>query len=171
MGLKSLIVVFSAYVSTFLNKVETSLSAVKERIHIHVDSDSLQLINKKERLKELLPMFKYTAKKYTVPIKVLVTTWIIETGYGSSTIFRLGYNFGGIKAYGKDLKVGRYKKYLNLLDGCLGLGKLLSSKRYYCKDCNEIQWFAKLKASGYWESKTAYSKRLKILKQDNVRNL
>lgn len=173
--IKTLLITTLLYINNTINttkiKIEETLSAVKERVNISVDIDSLSKIPKKERLNKLLPMFKYTAKKYNVPIKILVTTWIIETGYGSSNIFRLGYNFGGIKGYGKVKKIGRYRKYLNLLDGCLGLGNLLASKRYYCKNCNEIEWFDKLKSKGYWESKTAYSKRLKILQQENVRNL
>lgn len=104
-------------------------------------------------------VWEYMYLKHDIPKYISISFWIQETGWGSSGLFKNGYNLGGIRA-----KVG-FRKYKSLLAAVDDYARVLNMERYvkHVKNvdvCNYKQWVTAYDKGGYWGSETGIPDRI-----------
>lgn len=78
----------------------------------------------KQNLKTLMPVFEFISKEANVSKNIVMCFWAQETGWGKSTAFAKGFNFGGIMINSKVVK------YSSLLEGAKAYARVLGHNRY-----------------------------------------
>ena len=112
--------------------------------------------------------------KYDIPASIKLSQMALETGYGSSELYRNANNLTGIKAWGKDpyYKIGniKYKKFRNKWEGMRAHSEFLLQERYAsCFDCLTYEcWAKELQCNGYAEDKNYERKLISIIERYNL---
>jgi len=107
-------------------------------------------------VKKYAPLADSLAKAYEIPVKVILTVAVIESGSGTSRNARLLNNHFGMKGKNQLLKThgirSAYKQYPSVYDSYVDFVRLLSERKYYARlkgnpSCET--WFDAMSKSGY----------------------
>ena len=117
------------------------------------------------------------SKEYLIPVEIILSIAIIESGSGQSKIVKNLNNHFGIVGPNKVKYKTRYKQYASGQDSFKYFCKLVSSKKFYNKlknNENSNEWIEALASIGYSEKpliwKKLLHKTIKTYKLDKIAN-
>jgi Bax protein len=115
------------------------------------------------------------SKEYLIPVEIILSIAIIESGSGQSKIVKNLNNHFGIVGPNKVKYKTRYKQYASGQDSYKDFCKLISSKKIYNKlknNENSNDWIEGLASIGYSEKpliwKKLLNKTIKTYKLDKI---
>ena len=104
------------------------------------------------------------SKEYLIPVEIILSIAIIESGSGQSKIVKNLNNHFGIVGPNKVKYKTRYKQYASGQDSYKDFCRLISSKKIYTKlknNKNSNDWIEGLASIGYSEKPLVWKKLLK----------
>lgn len=121
--------------------------------------NNIKVNNSVNTVYNMKDVWEYMYLKYNIPKYISISFWIQETGWGSSKLFKNGYNLGGIRA-----KVG-FRKYKSLLAAVDDYARVLTMDRYikhvkHIDICDYREWVTAYDKGGYWGSETGIPDRI-----------